>query len=142
VDVVVKLWALFAVSAVALTSSLSFAGTAAAAPEPPQASADQKGGKHFPMPAAEFRKKIDDRTAKARERMEASLKRRSVPEAQAKEVRTKFDAGVAQVKKVVDEVAADGMVTKDEAGRVRQVARQARGAGHEGHRARGKHHKK
>jgi len=96
------------------------------------------------MPAAEFRKRVDDRTTKARERMEASIKRRSVPETQAKEVRAKFDAGVAQVKKVVDEVAADGLVTKDEAGRVRQASRQARGHAGEGagHRGRGKHHKK
>jgi hypothetical protein len=119
-------------------------GTAAAAPEPPpaQAGAEHKGGKHFPMPAAEFRKRVDDRAAKAREHMEAQLKRRSVPEAQAKEARAKFDAGVAQVKKVVDEVAADGMVTKDEAGRVRQASRQARGHAGGGHRGRGKHHKK
>lgn len=94
------------------------------------------------MPAAEFRKRVDERTSKARERMEASIKRRSVPEAQAKEVRAKFDAGVAQVKKVVDEVAADGMVTKDEAGRVRQVSRQARGHANNGHRRHGKHPKK
>ncbi|MBN9166041.1 MAG: hypothetical protein J0I07_34145 [Myxococcales bacterium] len=57
------------------------------------------GEKHekasFPMPAAAFKERVDARQAKARERME---KRASTLNAeQAKELRAKFDAGIAKI---------------------------------------------
>ena len=98
------------------------------------------GDKHekpsFPMPAAAFKQKVDARQAKARERME---KRASTLSAeQAKELRAKFDAGVAKINAEVAKAIADGTVTKEEAGAVRQVAKEVRGHGH-GH---GKHAKR
>jgi len=53
---------------------------------------------------------------------------------QAKELRAKFDAGVAKVNAEVAKAVADGTVTKDEAEAVRKVAREAHG--HHGKHAR------
>ena len=100
------------------------------------------GEKHdkasFPMPAAAFKQKVDARQAKARERME---KRASTLSAeQAKELRAKFDAGLAKINAEVAKAVADGTVTKEEATAVRQVAKEGRGHGH-GH-GHGKHAKR
>ena len=100
------------------------------------------GEKHdkasFPMPAAAFKQKVDARQAKARERME---KRASTLSAeQAKELRAKFDAGLAKINAEVAKAVADGTVTKEEATAVRQVAKEVRGHGH-GH-GHGKHAKR
>ena len=94
------------------------------------AMAGEKGeGANFPMPAATFKAKVDARQAKAREHMEkraATL----APE-QAKELRAKFDAGIARVNVEVDKATADGTVTKEEAHAVREVAKEMHG--HRGH---------
>ena len=94
------------------------------------------GDKHekasFPMPAAAFKQKVDARQAKARERMEKHATKLSAE--QAKELRAKFDAGVAKVNAEVNKATADGTVTKDEAAAVRKVAKEARG--HHGKHAR------
>lgn len=98
------------------------------------------GEKHekasFPMPAAAFKERVDTRQAKARERME---KRASTLNAeQAKELRAKFDAGIAKINAEVSKATADGTVTKDEAQAVRKVSKEVRG--HHGKHARhGKH---
>lgn len=86
----------------------------------------------FPMPAATFKQKVDAREARAREHMEKHAGKLS-PE-QAKELRAKFDAGVAKINAEVGKATADGTVTKEEADNVRKVAKEVRG-GH-GH---GKH---
>lgn len=77
-------------------------------------------GKHFPMPAAEFKAKVDARMTKARARMEEKAK--SLPADQAKELRTRFEAGVAKVNAEVAKAVADGTVTKEEAKAVRQAS--------------------
>ncbi|MBX3264010.1 MAG: hypothetical protein KIS78_11625 [Labilithrix sp.] len=99
------------------------------------------GDKHekasFPMPAAAFKQRVDARQAKARERME---KRASTLGAeQAKELRAKFDAGVAKINAEVNKAVADGTVTKEEADAVRKVSKEVRG--HHGKHAKrgGKH---
>ena len=98
------------------------------------------GEKHekasFPMPAAAFKERVDARQAKARERME---KRASTLNAeQAKELRAKFDAGIAKINAEESKATADGTVTKEEAQAVRQVSKEVRG--HHGKHARhGKH---
>lgn len=79
----------------------------------------------FPMPAAAYKAKVDARQAKARARVE---KRAAKLDAQAaKELRAKFDAGVAKVNAEVSKATADGTVTKDEAAAVRQVMKEVRG---------------
>ena len=52
----------------------------------------------------------------------------------AKELRSKFDAGVAKVNAEVAKATADGTVTKEEAGAVRKLSRELRG--HHGKHAR------
>lgn len=96
--------------------------------------AGDKGGKdNFPMPAAAFKAKVDARQTKARDRME---KRAATLKAdEAKELRAKFDAGVAKINAEVGKATADGTVTKDEAHAVKKVAREV-------HPHHGKHHKK
>jgi len=96
-----------------------------------------KGGASFPMPAAAFQTKVNERQAKAREHMEKRAATLSADEAKA--LRAKFDAGAAKVNAEVAKATADGTVTKDEAKAVRQVAKEMRGHHGKG----GKHaHKK
>lgn len=79
----------------------------------------------FPMPATEFKTKIDSRIAKSREHME---KRAAKLDAEkAKELRAKFDAGVATVNQEVAKATADGTVTKDEAKSVHHAMRSIKG---------------
>ncbi len=108
--------------------SLTFLAPAALAAPSAQGSGEHRAdGAKFPMKAADFQKKVDDRIKKARERMEAHLAKKNPSDDKKKEVRAKFDAGVAEVRKVVTEVSADGVVTKEEAQKVKQTARQMRG---------------
>lgn len=86
----------------------------------------------FPMAGAEFKQKFEARTAKARARLEERVAKMSAQEAQ--QARAKFDAGVAKIGEEVQKAVADGTVTKEEAQRVRQVAREVhpRHGGHGG----------
>jgi hypothetical protein len=89
------------------------------------AMANEKG-EHasFPMPAATFQAKVNEREAKAREHME---KRASeLPADQAAALRARFDAGEAKINAQVAKVTADGTVTKEEAQEVRQVVHEVR----------------
>ena len=78
----------------------------------------------FPMTSAEFKAKVDARTAKARQRLETRIAR--LPADQAKEARQKFDAGTAKIDQEVGKAIADGSVTKEEAQKVREVAKTVR----------------
>lgn len=80
--------------------------------------------KNFPMTAAEFKAKVDAKTAKAKHRMEEKAKQ--LPADQAKELRAKFDAGAAQINAEVSKATADGAVTLEEAKKVREVAKSVR----------------
>jgi hypothetical protein len=91
----------------------------------------------FPMPAATFKAKVDARQTKAREHMEKHATKLTAE--QAKELRAKFDAGVAKINAEVTKAVADGTVTKEEADAVRQVSKEVRGHGHGKHARRGKH---
>ncbi len=100
---------------------------------------DKHDAGNFPMPAATFKQKVDARQAKAREHME---KRAATLDGErAKELRSKFEAGVAKINAEVGKATADGTVTKEEAEAVRKIAREARG-GHRNHARHAKHHKK
>jgi hypothetical protein len=93
----------------------------------------------FPMPAAAFKAKVEARQAKARTHMEERASK--LPADQAKELRAKFDAGLAKINTEVAKATADGTVTKDEAHAVHEVAKSVRG--HHGKHARhGKHRPK
>lgn len=92
-------------------------GASGNVPGKTQRAEGEKGGKHFPMPAAEFKAKVDARQAKHRAHMEAEAAK--LPADQAKELRAKFDATVQKVNAEVAKAIADGTVTKDEAKAVR-----------------------
>lgn len=89
-----------------------------------------EGGKHakkFPMAGAEFKAKVDQRVAKARQHLETKIG--SLPADKQKEARDKFNAGVAAVNAEVQRAVADNVVTKEEAQKVRDTAK-ALGGGH------------
>ncbi|MFO0678455.1 MAG: hypothetical protein U0169_18100 [Polyangiaceae bacterium] len=90
----------------------------------------------FPMKGAEFKAKVDRRIARARARLDEGLVRHKVDEAKAKEIRSRFDAGVAKLQEEVKKVTADDVVTKEEAKGVRELARSLRP--HEGEHGEGK----
>jgi hypothetical protein len=90
-------------------------------------------GKHFPMPAAEFKAKVDARQAKARKHMEERAAQ--LPADQAKELRASFEANVQKVNAEVAKAVADGTVTKEEAQAVRAASP------HHGKHARNAHQK-
>ncbi len=71
----------------------------------------------FPMPAAQFKQHVDAKIAKMREHTEK--KAASLPADQAKEVRAKLDASIAQMNAEVQKAVADGTVTAEEAKAVR-----------------------
>ena len=75
----------------------------------------------FPMPAADFKAKVDAKNAKAKQHMETQASK--LPADQAKELRAKFDAGTTQINAEVAKATADGTVTADEAKKVREVAK-------------------
>ena len=71
----------------------------------------------FPMAAAEFHTRFDPHTKTAREHMD---KRAADLDANAaKELRAKFEAGVAKVNDEIAKATADGTVTEGEAKPVR-----------------------
>ena len=109
----------------AVLASISFGVPALAAPAPPPAKvAHGHGHAVFPMKGADFKTKVDGKIAKARTRMEAEASK--LPADQAKELRAKFDATVANVNKELNAAIADGTVTQDEAKRVRAAAKPLR----------------
>ena len=114
------------VAALALSLSVAFSSALAlaAAPQRDHAARHQEGAKQFPVEAAAFKTHMATRLGKAREKMEERLTKKQVPADKAQEIRAKFDLGAARVNEKVDQVCADGTVTKEEAKEVRQVARQ------------------
>ncbi len=92
--------------------TLAFAAPPQGAPAAHRADAD-KAEKQFPMPAAEFKAKVDSKLSRARQHMETRAAKLDADK--AKEVRARFDAGAAKVNAEVAKATADGTVTKEEA---------------------------
>jgi hypothetical protein len=128
------------VSLATLVAVPALAETGAKRPTP-TAEEGGKHGKKFPMAGAEFKAKVDQRVAKARQHMESRVT--NLPADKQKEVRDKFNAGVATLNAEVQKAVADNVVTKEEAQKVREVAKQLRGGhGHGGHGKKAKAEKK
>ena len=108
--VVVTLASLVAVPAFAAPAQIN-------APAKTQRARGDEGKTHFPMPAAEFKAKVDKRMAKARAHMEERAAK--LPAGEAKELRATFDATAQNVNAEVAKAVADGTVTADEAKAVR-----------------------
>ncbi len=95
---------------------------------------DKREKESFPMPAADFKTKVENRIVKAREHLTTSLGKHDVPAPKQKEILAKFDAGAVKVRAELEKVCADGTVTKEEAHAVRELARELRGnKGHKSH---------
>ena len=80
----------------------------------------------FPMSAKEFREHVEKRITKAREVMNKKIAEHKLPAAQAAEIRKHFETVAKQVREAADNVTADGTVTKEEAEKVRAVAKDLR----------------
>jgi len=113
----------------ASSTSRALAEGAAPAPQatqaapPPAAPAKPKKKGRYPLPAADYQHKIDERVLIARERMETRIVRRKLSADRAKEVRGRFEISVIEVRKVMADAASDGLITKEEARRVNQSTR-------------------
>jgi hypothetical protein len=114
------------VAAVAVSLSLAFSSALALAAPQHDHAARHQGDKaqQFPMAAEAFREHVTARIGKARERMEEHLTKKSVPGDKAREIRARFDLGVARLNEKVNEVCADGTVTKEEAQEVHALVKQ------------------
>jgi hypothetical protein len=112
-----------------MAATLALSTLFAAAPAMAHDQAHEKAA--FPMPAATFKQKVDLHQTKAREHMEKRAAKLSPEE--AKELRTKFEAGVAKINAEVSKATADGTVTKEEADTVRKVTHEVRGHHHGKH---------
>jgi hypothetical protein len=77
----------------------------------------------FPMTAAEFRDRVGRRIEQARAKMEEHITEKQLPADKADEHRARFRAAIAQLTAKVDEVCADGTVTKEEAEAVHALAK-------------------
>jgi hypothetical protein len=79
---------------------------------------------NFPMPAATFEKHVDARLERAKARMESYIAQQNLPEAEAQQIRARFNTVAGEVEAEVGRAVADGVVTLEEAKAVRAVARQ------------------
>jgi hypothetical protein len=135
---------IFSSFAVALVATFAFAAPAfAETKEAPAAAHAPRGeagarhgeraehGKKFPMAGAEFKQNVEKRIATARQHLESRIG--SLPADKQKEARDKFNAGVSAVNAEVGRAVADNVVTKEEAKKVRELARSLRGGHGHGH---------
>jgi hypothetical protein len=83
------------------------------------ARAHKHGQTHYPMGSADFKQHLDAKIAKKRARMESRASKLSAQD--ARDLRAKFDQGVARVQQEVAAATADGSVTADEAKKVRET---------------------
>lgn len=132
---------IFSTFAVALVATFAFAAPAfaetkeaPAAAHAPRGEAGARHGEHgkkFPMAGAEFKQNVEKRIATARQHLESRIG--SLPADKQKEARDKFNAGVSAVNAEVGRAVADNVVTKEEAKKVRELARSLRGGHGHGH---------
>ena len=78
---------------------------------------------NFPVDAQLFRKVVEKKIEHARENIDKQLKAHKVPAAQQAEIKKHFEAAVKQIRTAADQVASDGTVTKEEAQKVRELAK-------------------
>lgn len=119
--------ALAALAAVAAPAAAAAEETTAAAAKAPRHGRG-KGAPQFPQDAARFSKRVDEKIAKQRAKVEAKMEKRGVPAARRADVRKALDEVQAKVRAAVDKAAKDGVITQEEAKQVRKLAREARKA--------------
>jgi hypothetical protein len=87
---------------------------------------EKKDRPSFPMKGDEFRNHVETRIEKAKARVEKALDKHNVPAAARAEVKQAVDGAAKEVRGAAQKAAADGVVTKEEAKQVRDVAKQLR----------------
>jgi len=107
-----------------LIAAFAFATTALAAV--PALAGEKFDAGQFPMQAAQFQQKVEERQQRHRERFEAAVAEKKIPAEKVAEIRAKMADKQAKMKAEVDKVCADGTVTLDEAKQVRQFAKSLR----------------
>ncbi|XXX75781.1 hypothetical protein WMF30_49845 [Sorangium sp. So ce134] len=117
--------ALAVLTAVAAPAAAAAEETTAAAAKAPR---HGKGAARFPQDAASFSKRVDEKIAKQRAKVEAKMQKGGVPAARRAEVRKVLDEVQAKVRAAVDTAARDGVITREEAKQVRKLALEARKA--------------
>ena len=85
------------------------------------AHAQQQAAPTFPMPAGEFRDRIEKRLDKERARVESRITKKNLSAADAEKARAALTDKVARVDKLVTKVTSDGTVTKAEAREVHML---------------------
>jgi tellurite resistance protein len=113
-------------AAATLTAPLAASAKPSSAKPKDAAAHVEKDKAQFPMKADEFRKMIDKRIERVKAHVEHSMEKHKLPAPQRAEVTKAVDAAVKEVRAAVDKAAADGVVTKDEAKQVRELAEQLR----------------
>ena len=120
--------------ATALTFALPAIALAAERDTPAESKGDRgKGDKgkrgerpKFPMKAETFMAHVDKRIAHMKSKVDARLERSNLDDAKKAEIRAKVNAASNEVRAAAKEATADGTVTKEEAMKVREVARSMR----------------
>jgi hypothetical protein len=98
--------------------------------KPLEESANKSSSRHdraiFPMKSDEFRKIVEKRIERMKTHIERSMTKHNLPVPARAEVNRTVDTAVKDIHAMVDKVAADGMVTKDEAKQLKDLAEQFR----------------
>ena len=87
--------------------------------------AKRKG--RFPMDGAAFVAKLEKRLERVAARIEKRLERSDKSDEAKERIRRRFLAGAEKVRTAARDAAADGTVTREEAQRVRELAKRVRG---------------
>lgn len=80
----------------------------------------------FPMAGAKFKAHVNKRITRIKARIERRLEKKNVPKAKRAEILSKFSKHALAMRAAAQTAAADGQVTKEEAKRVRKLARTMR----------------
>jgi len=122
--------------------SLAFATTAAApafaddatAKPAPAENAKDKGASRpkklrlgnmekFPMAADKFMKRVEDRIAHVKTKLEAAFKKHSTSDAEKARINKELEAGATAIREAAKKAGSDGTVTADEAKSVKALAK-------------------
>ncbi len=106
-------------SALIAASALVFPGAAWAGSK-----AHHESG--YPMKAESFKKLVDNRVDRLKGHLDQGLSKRSLTPEQKSEIEKAMDGALKELHAAVDKVSADGVVTRDEAKKIKDLSDQLR----------------
>lgn len=83
---------------------------------------------HYPMAAAEYRKKADARVQRYRERIESHMTEQRFDDGKRKAVRERLASLESELRARIDKLAQDGTITKADADDIKQLGKKGRAA--------------